>query len=106
MVTFIDSVIIVGYVLLMVTVGSYFARRQGTSETFFLADRTLGPFHVFGTTFSTFFGTGLVFTLSSFGYRYGVGAFVLPGAAVIPIRTRTPVKSTNPRRASSPPRAA
>ena len=36
MVTFIDSVIIVGYAPLMVTVGSYFARRQGTSETFFL----------------------------------------------------------------------
>jgi len=83
MVTFIDSVIIVGYVLFLLTVGSLFARRQGSSETFFLADRTLGPFQVFGTTFSTFFGTGLVFTLASFGYRYGVGAFVLPGAAVI-----------------------
>ncbi|MDX1744688.1 MAG: sodium:solute symporter family protein [Halobacteriales archaeon] len=83
MVTILDSVIIVGYVLLMLTVGSYFVQRQGSSETFFLADRTLGPFHVFGTTFSTFFGTGLVFTLASFGYRYGVGAFVLPGAAVI-----------------------
>lgn len=79
----IDSVVIVGYALLMVTVGSYFVRRQESSETFFLADRTLGPFQVFGTTFSTFFGTGLVFTLASFGYRYGVGAFVLPGAAVI-----------------------
>ena len=67
----------------MLTVGSYFVRRQRSSETFFLAERTLGPFHVFGTTFSTGFGTGLVFTLASFGSRYGVGAFVLPGAAVI-----------------------
>jgi Na+/proline symporter len=83
MTTFIESAILVGYILLMLAVGSYFVRRQGSSETFFLADRTLGAFHVFGTTFSTFFGTGLVFTLAAFGYRYGVGAFVLPGAAVI-----------------------
>ena len=83
MMTVTDSVIIFGYALLTLTVGSYFVRRQGRSETFFLADRTLSPFQVFGTTFSTFFGTGLVFTLASFGYRYGVGAFVLPSAAVI-----------------------
>lgn len=36
----IDSVTIVGYVLLMSTVGGCFVRRQGRSETFSLADRT------------------------------------------------------------------
>lgn len=79
----VNTAIIVGYALLVLLVGIVFARRQGSSEMFFLADRTLGTFQVFGTTFSTFLGTGLMFTLASFGYLYGVGAFILPGAAVI-----------------------
>lgn len=83
MTTVIDSVITTGDGLLVVTVGSYFRRRQGCSGTFSPADRTLGAFDVFGTTFARFFGTGPVFALASFGYSYGVGAFVLPGAAVI-----------------------
>ena len=78
-----DQVIIGGYGLLLFLIGLYFARKQDGSETFFLADRRLGTFKVFGTTFSTFLGTGLIFTLAAFGYRHGVGAFLLVGAAFI-----------------------
>lgn len=83
MTTDLTTVIIIGYALLTLSVGVAFAGRQRSSETFFLADRTLGMFRVFGTTFSTFLGTGLTFTLASFGYLYGVGALFLPGAAAI-----------------------
>lgn len=33
--------------------------------------------------FSTFFGPGLLVTLASFGYLYGIGAFLLPVAAAL-----------------------
>ena len=78
-----DQVIIGGYSLLLLLIGLYFARQQDSSETFFLAERSLGTFKVFGTTFSTFLGTGLIFTLAAFGYQHGIGAFLLVGAAFI-----------------------
>jgi SSS family solute:Na+ symporter len=78
-----DQVIIGGYGLLLLVIGLYFVRQQDSSETFFLADRSLGTFKVFGTTFSTFLGTGLIFTLAAFGYQHGVGAFLPVGAAFI-----------------------
>lgn len=77
-----DSAFLVVYALVLLSIGAYFARRQGDSEGFFLAGRSLSTVRVFGTTFSTFLGTGLLFTLAAFGYRFGVSAFVLPGAAV------------------------
>lgn len=77
-----DAVILVGYAAVLLATGGWFARRQRSVETFYLADRTLGSRRVFGTTFATFFGTGLVFTLGSFGYLHGVGAFLLVGVAV------------------------
>lgn len=76
------SAAVVGYGLLVLAAGGYFVRRQGSSEAFFLAGRTLGTFEVFATTYSTFLGTGLLVTLAAFGYRYGVGAFALPGLYV------------------------
>jgi|GEM_PF-5870482 len=75
--------VLVGYAVLLLSIGGYFVRRRGGPEQFFLGGRTLSSLQVFGTTFSTFFGTGLIFTLSAFGYRFGVGAFVLPVAAVL-----------------------
>lgn len=77
-----NPAILAGYALLLLSIGAYFARRQGDSEGFFLAGRSLSTVRVFGTTFSTFLGTGLLFTLAAFGYRFGISAFVLPGAAV------------------------
>jgi Na+/proline symporter len=79
----VNSAVIVGYGLLLLSVGLYYSRGNADSDAFFLGDRTLGTFRVFGSTFSTFFGTGLIFTLASFGYLYGVGAFGLMGAAVV-----------------------
>lgn len=83
MFSLVDYMVIGGYVLLMLLISLYFVRQQDSSETFFLADRSLGTFQVFGTTFSTFLGTGLIFTLASFGYLHGVGAYLLVAAAFI-----------------------
>jgi SSS family solute:Na+ symporter len=74
---------LVGYALLVLAIAVFFTRKQGDSEGFFLGGRTLSTGQVFGTTFSTFLGTGLLFTLVAFGYRFGIGAFVLPVAAVL-----------------------
>lgn len=82
MVEILEFGILVGYALVLLAVGGHYARRQSTAESFYLADRSLGSFSVFGTTFSTFLGTGLVFTLGAFGYHHGVGGFVLVGVAV------------------------
>lgn len=79
----IASMVLLGYAVLLLSIGGSFVRRRGGSAQFFLGGRTLSSVQVFGTTFSTFFGTGLIFTLSAFGYRFGVGAFLLPGAAVL-----------------------
>lgn len=79
----VDSAVLVCYGLLLLSIGAYFGRRQGDSESYYLGGRTLSTGRVFGTTFSTFLGTGLLFTLAAFGFRFGVGAFVLPGAAVV-----------------------
>lgn len=74
--------ILVGYATLVLCTGVYFSRRQGDATGFYLGGRRLSTVRVFGSTFSTFLGTGLVFTLGALGYRFGVGAFVLPGVAV------------------------
>lgn len=37
-----DSIVLVGYALLLLSVGAYFARRQGDSEGFFLGGRGVG----------------------------------------------------------------
>jgi len=62
--------------------GVGFLGHQDRSESFLLADRTLGTLELFASTFSTFYGTGIVFTFAAFAYLHGVGAFALPLAAV------------------------
>lgn len=74
---------IVGYAIVLATIGIASFQRGEHRPSFFIGERSLGPFQFVGTMFSTFFGTGLVFTLASFGYLHGVGALVLPGAAVL-----------------------
>lgn len=83
MVDAVSTTLIVGYAVVLATIGIVSFQRGERSPTFYLGDRLLGPFQFVGTMFSTFFGTGLVFTLASFGYLHGVGALVLPGAAVL-----------------------
>jgi Na+/proline symporter len=79
----VSTTVIVGYGLLILFVGAAAFHRQDRQETFFLGEQSLGTLQFLGTTFPTFFGTGLVFTLASFGYLYGIGAFLLPGAAAL-----------------------
>lgn len=76
-------VVLAGYVAVLLGIGAGFLRRRENSESFLLADRTLGTLMVFAATFSTFYGTGIVFTFASLGYLNGVGAFALPVAAVL-----------------------
>lgn len=75
--------VVVAYGLGLLAIGVYVGRRRSSPVAFFLDDRTLGTVGVFATTFSTFLGTGLLFTLAAFGYRFGIGAFLLVGAAAV-----------------------
>ncbi len=77
----IDEVVVLAYALGLLAIGVAVARRRSSASDFFLADRNLGPLAVFATAFTTFLGTGLLFTLAAFGFRFGVGAFFLVGAA-------------------------
>jgi Na+/proline symporter len=79
----VTTVLIGAYVLLLLWVGSHFVHRQDDPEGFYLGGRELGPLAVAGTMYPTFLGTGLLFTLAAFGYQYGVGALLLPGAAAV-----------------------
>lgn len=78
-----STTVIVGYAVVFATIGIASFQRGEHPSSFYLGERSLGPFRFVGTMFSTFFGTGLVFTLASFGYLHGVGALALPVAAVI-----------------------
>ena len=71
-----DVALLVGYALVVLGIGAALARRGNSSESYLLADRTLGTARVFASTFATFHGTGM-------GYLYGVGAVGLPVAAVV-----------------------
>jgi sodium/proline symporter len=99
-----DWAVLAAYATVLLAIGAAFVRRQGSSESFLLGDRTLGTATVFASTFSTFYGTGIVFTFASFGYLYGVGAFGLPGAAVVgflPLAMAAPrIKALSDRRES------
>jgi Na+/proline symporter len=79
----VSTTVIVGYGLVILCAGAAAFRRQDRRQTFFLGEQSLGTLEFLGTTFPTFFGTGLVFTLASFGYQYGIGAMLLPGAAAL-----------------------
>jgi SSS family solute:Na+ symporter len=78
-----DVALLVGYALVVLGIGAALARRGNSSESYLLADRTLGTARVFASTFATFHGTGIVVTFASLGYLYGVGAVGLPVAAVV-----------------------
>lgn len=71
------------YAVVLLAVGAAFTSGQDSSESYLLADRTLGPARVFASTFATFYGTGINVTFAAMGYQYGVGAFGLPLAAVL-----------------------
>lgn len=78
-----DLAVVGGYALVLLAIGATVLEREESSEGFLLADRRLGTARVFAATFSTFYGTGIVFTFASFGFLYGVGAVSLPVVAVI-----------------------
>ena len=72
MVALVDTLIISGYVLVLVVIGIIFIKRQNTSDDFFLAQRTLGMFHGMATLFSTIAGGGLIFSLLALSYEFGI----------------------------------
>jgi len=68
----IDQIIIILYLLVMLGIGLFFARKQKSEEVFFLAGKDLGTFHVVSTIFSTVAGAGSLFMVASLGYTYGI----------------------------------
>ncbi|WP_088032121.1 sodium:solute symporter family protein [Evansella clarkii] len=76
---------VIGYLLFMVLLGAYFAKRSvQNSEDFMVAGRRLPLFVVIGTLLATFVGSGTVVGGASFIYQYGPYAaiFNLSGGAV------------------------
>ncbi|MBU0959313.1 MAG: hypothetical protein KKB31_05200, partial [Nanoarchaeota archaeon] len=78
----IDQVIIVIYLLVMLSVGIYFSRKQGNKENFFLANRDLKGFHTSASILSTVAGAGMVFGIAAMGFTYGFSAFWFLGAGL------------------------
>ena len=78
--TTVDLLVVVGYLLCMIAVGRYFARRQRDSEDFFLGGRRMPPLAVAISVFASLAST--VGYLGDPGeiIRHGIGMFVRFGA--------------------------
>lgn len=63
--------IIMAYLVLMVVLGFYFARRVKSSEDFMVAGRTLSSWVLAGTLLATFVGSGTIVGGASFIYQFG-----------------------------------
>jgi len=78
-------IVVIGYLLFMVLLGAYFAKRSvKNSEDFMVAGRRLPLLVVVGTLLATWVGSGTVVGGASFIYQYGPYAaiFNLSGGAV------------------------
>jgi len=74
---------LLGYSIALVVFGLWISRRVASSDSFFVADRKLGP----GLTFSTFLaaniGAGSIIGASGLGYDFGLSAWWFVGSAGI-----------------------
>ena len=71
----IDYIIITVYILGMVGVGIWFARRHATFDDFFLAGRSLTTPLLITTLISTYYGIDVLFGDSQLGFTDGVVAW-------------------------------
>ena len=82
-VTAIQLVVLVLYSAALVAFGLWVSRRVRTSESFFVADRRLGPGLVFSTFLAANIGAGSIIGASGLGYRIGIAAWWWVGSAGI-----------------------
>ena len=81
--TAIQFVVLVLYSLALVAFGLWVSKRVRGSETFFVADRKLGPGLVFSTFLAANIGAGSIIGASGLGYTTGVSAWWWVGSAGI-----------------------
>jgi SSS family solute:Na+ symporter len=74
---------LVGYSILLISVGAWIGRRVDTSGGFFVAGRSLGPILIFGTILAANIGAGSTVGVAGLGYRDGVSAWWWVGSAGI-----------------------
>ncbi|MCA9448720.1 MAG: hypothetical protein KC931_16480, partial [Candidatus Omnitrophica bacterium] len=70
----IDIAIIIGYLLIVISIGLYFARNENTSEDFFLAGRKLTWPFIGLSLFASNIGTEHLVGLAGEAYRVGLVA--------------------------------
>ena len=82
---FLHGVFVAIYLLALVGVGAWKARKVRSQEDFSLAGRGLSTFVLVGTLLATWIGTGSIFSNAEESYRIGVSAFVLPISGAVGI---------------------
>jgi solute:Na+ symporter, SSS family len=83
MVTAIQLVVLVLYSTGLVAFGLWISRRVRGSESFFVADRKLGPGLIFATFLAANIGAGSIIGASGLGYTTGISAWWWVGSAGI-----------------------
>lgn len=83
--------VVLAYLLGLLAVGAWKARRVRTQADFTLAGRGLGVFVLFGTMLATWIGTGSVFGNSEKTAEVGIAAWVLPLGGVLGILALAPI---------------
>ncbi len=71
-------IVLVVYLLVLVALGAWKARRVKTQEDFSLAGRGLPTFVLIGTLLATWIGTGSIFGNAEEAYRVGLDALLIP----------------------------
>ena len=84
-VTLLDIIIIFAYLLGMLFIGFYFARRVKTSGDFFVAGRTLGPVVLMATVCASIIGGSALIGRGGYAYSGGMVAIAI---ALPTIRTK------------------
>lgn len=75
--------ILIGYSLLMISLGVFWSRRVRASSDFFVAGRGLGPGLIFSTLLAANIGAGSTVGATGLGYRDGMSAWWWVGSAGI-----------------------
>jgi len=82
-------VVILAYLLALITLGAWKARRVRTQSDFAVAGRALTPWVLVGTMLATWIGTGSILGNAGKTYQTGMAAFILPLGGVLGIAILT-----------------
>ena len=75
--------IILIYLLTLIALGAYKAKKIKTQSDFAVAGRTLTPWILLGTMLATWLGTGSVLGNAGKAYQTGLAALILPLGGVV-----------------------